>query len=69
MDDTITRMRIEMQLEDLAIQAWEKLPENEKTKKAGFFRKEEDLVKRDKFIRSFKKKNLNKVLEEAFSLD
>lgn len=69
MDDTITRMRIEMQLEDLAIQAWEKLPESERTKKAGFFRREEDLIKRDKFIRSFKKDNLNKVLEEAYSLE
>ncbi|MFD5853590.1 hypothetical protein ACFWGC_26000 [Cytobacillus pseudoceanisediminis] len=69
MDDAITRMRIEMQLEDLAIQAWEKLPDSERMKKVGFFRKEEDLAKRDTFIRSFKKENLNKVLEEAFSLE
>ncbi|QOK29990.1 hypothetical protein IIE26_26860 (plasmid) [Cytobacillus oceanisediminis] len=69
MDDTITRMRVEMKLEDLAIHAWEKLPESERTKKAGLFRREEDLIKRDKFIRSFKKDNLNRVLEEAYSLE
>lgn len=69
MDDTITRMRIEMQLEEMAIKEWEMLPEGERTKKAGIFRREEDLLKRDKFIRAYKKDNLNKVLEEAYTID
>jgi hypothetical protein len=69
MDDTITRMRIEMKLEELAIKEWELLPETERTRKAGFFRKEEDLIKREKFIRTYKKENLAKVLEEAFSVE
>ncbi len=66
MDENLTRIRIELQLEDEAIKEWNKLPEGERTKKAGLFRREEDLIKRDKFIRTYKKDHIEEKLKEEY---
>jgi hypothetical protein len=49
--EMIIRRRVEYQLEKEAIEAWTRLPETERMKKAVFFKKEVDLEKKLKFIR------------------
>lgn len=61
-DQMITATRYRLKLEEEAIVEWNKLTEEERTKKVGFLikRSEEDLIKRDRFIRSY----VIKMLEE-----
>lgn len=54
----LTGMKINMKLEQDALDEWNSLPEQERMKKAGLFRKEEDIAKRDDYIRRYKKKNM-----------
>lgn len=68
MDDNLTRMKLEWKCEEEAILEWNKLPESERTKKAGLFRKEEDLLKRDNFIRAYKKQHMHRLFEESYTL-
>jgi hypothetical protein len=69
LNDMITRSRVERKCEDKAIEEWNKQPEVERMKKIGLFRKEEDYIKRDNFIRSYKKEHLHKMLEEAYNIE
>ena len=59
-DQMITATRYRLKLEEEAILEWNKLTEYERSKKVGFLikRSEEDLLKRDQFIRSYVLKNL-----------
>jgi len=54
-DQMIAATRYRFKLEEEAIQEWNKLPEEQRIKKVGFLikRSEEDLIKRDQFIRSY----------------
>jgi len=54
-DQMISSTRYRLKLEEEAIAEWNKLAEEERTKKVGFLikRSEEDLLKRDRFIRSY----------------
>lgn len=54
-DIMISSVRKRYEIEGKAIAEWDKLPIEKKVKKVGFFRKEEDLLKRDSFIREFVK--------------
>jgi len=54
-DLMISSVRKRYEIEGKAIAEWDKLPMEQKLKKVGFFRKEEDMLKRDKFIREFVK--------------
>ncbi|MEH7374065.1 hypothetical protein [Neobacillus drentensis] len=67
-DDNLTRMRLEMKLEEEAIQEWNKKSPEERMKKVGIFRKVEDYIKRENFIRAYKKEHLNRVLDEAYTI-
>lgn len=67
LDEAFTRHRLEMKCEDAAIEEWNKLPEQERTKKAGLFRREENLLKREQFIREYKRKHMTRFLEEAYT--
>lgn len=69
MDDVITRTRVERLCEEKAIEEWDKLPEEQRMKKAGWFRKEEDYIKRDNYIRAYKKEHLHRMLEEAYNIE
>lgn len=51
-------LSIRIKLEDEALDKWNKLPPEERTKKAGLFKREEDLLKRDRFIRDYLKEHL-----------
>ena len=55
-DIMISSVRKRYEIEEKAIAEWNKLPQEQKVKKVGFFRKEEDILKRDSFIRGFVKK-------------
>lgn len=61
-DQMISATRYRLKLEEEAIVEWNSLTINERTKKIGFLikRTEEDLIKRDNFIRSY----ILKVLED-----
>ena len=52
-DIMISSVRKRYEIEEKAIIEWNRLPMENKIKKVGFFRKEEDLLKRDNFIREF----------------
>lgn len=72
--DTFMQMKMENKLEEFAIKEWNKLPDSERTKKVGFFgKREEDFLKRDDFIRKYKKEykkeDLHKLLEESYSTE
>jgi DNA-binding transcriptional regulator YhcF (GntR family) len=68
-DENLTRMRLEMKLEEEAIQEWNKKSPEERLKRVGIFRKEEDYIKRENFIRVYKKEHLNRVLDEAYTIE
>lgn len=61
-DTMITYARKRSELEKQAIGEWKSLPVEETTKKAGLFRKEEDLLKRDAFIRKYIDEHIEKAL-------
>lgn len=54
-DIMISSVRKRYEIEEKAIAEWVKLPWEQRVKKVGLFRKEEDLLKRDSFIREFVK--------------
>ncbi|MBM7655876.1 hypothetical protein [Neobacillus cucumis] len=68
-DENLTRLRLEMKLEEEAIQEWNKKSPEERMKRVGIFRKEEDYIKREIFIRAYKKENLNRVLDEVYRIE
>lgn len=65
-DEFITRGRIELQLRDEAIKAWNQKPSEERMKKVGIFKKQEDYAKKEEFIHEYKKKHLESSIREAF---
>lgn len=52
-DIMISSVRKRYEIEGKAIAEWEKLPLEQRVKRVGLFRKEEDFLKRDSFIREF----------------
>ncbi|KAF2421652.1 hypothetical protein [Bacillus subtilis] len=68
-DDFVTNMRLSMQLDKEAAEAWSKQPESVRMKKAGWFRKEEDLLAREQFIREYKITNMSRIVREAYDDD
>ncbi|WP_342542094.1 hypothetical protein MHH33_14220 [Paenisporosarcina sp. FSL H8-0542] len=60
-DIMISSVRKGYEIEGKAIEEWKQLPIEQKMKKVGFFRKEEDLLKRDSFIREYVKKYFESV--------
>lgn len=51
--DDITKRRVEALLRKEALELWASKPDTERLKKAGFFRKEEDINKRDAFVEGY----------------
>ena len=62
-DIMISSVRKRYEIEEKAIAEWVKLPLEKRVKKVGLFRKEEDFLKRDSFIREFVK-NYFEVIRE-----
>jgi molybdopterin converting factor small subunit len=69
MNMIITQKRVEMALEEEAIKLWNQKPEHERMKKVGWFRKEEDLIKRHEFIRQYIRENMERALKEALEIE
>ncbi|MGU3473144.1 hypothetical protein ACLBWT_18600 [Paenibacillus sp. D51F] len=67
-NDIMTRLRIERKLEDLAIHAWGELPDTDRLRKVGLFRKDEDWGKRDAFIRRYVQEHIEDALKEEYGL-
>jgi len=65
----VIHKRVESKLEEEAIQEWSKFPENERSKKVGFFRKEVDIEKKNEFIRSYVNKHFEDRLRKEMDLD
>ena len=57
-DIMISTVRKRYEIEEKGIAEWNKLPLEQRVKKVGFFRTEEDLLKRDNFIREYVKQTL-----------
>jgi DNA-binding transcriptional MerR regulator len=67
--EVITRRRIETQLENEAIDLWSKLPDAERMKKIGVFRKEENRDKRDQFVKNYINLHFEVKLRIEYGLD
>jgi hypothetical protein len=67
--ELVVRKRVESKLEDEALKKWESLPESERMKKAGFFRKEVDIDKKSQFIRQFVNDHFENRLREDMGLN
>ncbi|MFM9280889.1 hypothetical protein [Paenibacillus jiagnxiensis] len=67
--DRITLNRVRTTLRIEALEEWGKLPASERMIKTGLFRKEEDSVKREKFIAYYELEHLDARLVEAYGLD
>lgn len=53
LNERITERRIERQLEREALDLWAAKPKAERMRKVGLFRKEEDTIARDQFVRDY----------------
>ncbi|MGM0867387.1 MAG: MerR family transcriptional regulator [Bacillota bacterium] len=53
MESIIIRRRVETSLREEAVVQWNQKPEEERVKRVGFFRKEEDWGKREEFIHQY----------------
>lgn len=61
--------KVTKQLENEARDLWKEKPQEERMKKVGWFRKEEDKEKRDEFIRSYVDKNFEVYLKREFGIE
>lgn len=68
MTEMITRRRIESQLRDEALNMWFTKPEEERKRRVGFFRKEEDHDKREQFVRDHINKHFEERLKKEFDV-
>jgi hypothetical protein len=51
--EMVLRRRVENSLEEEALKAWSAKPQEERTKKVGLFRKEEDYNRRSQFVKEY----------------
>jgi hypothetical protein len=68
-NDKMSRMKVEWKLEEKAIEEWSKLPDNERMKRVGLFRKDEDWGKRSAFIRRYVQENMEEALKAEYGID
>ncbi|MFD1676290.1 MerR family transcriptional regulator [Alicyclobacillus fodiniaquatilis] len=69
LDDMITQRRVITQLEDEALNMWSTIPKEERMKSVGLFRKQEDIDKRDKFVRAYVNEHLEERMKLEYGLD
>lgn len=67
-NEMLGRMRVERKLEDQAIQAWTELPDSERVRRVGLFRKDEDWGKREAFIRRYVHERIESALKEEYGV-
>lgn len=69
LDEHFAQRRVLWQLEEEALHMWSTMPESERMKKVGIFRKEEDTDKRDRFVRTYIDGHYEERMKEAYRLD
>ena len=67
--DLVTRRKVESQLRKEALQTWSKKPDNERMVRVGWFRKEEDINKRDIFIEDYMNEHYEARIKQEYELD
>lgn len=67
-DMILSWAKIQLKLKSEAIKEWESLEESIRFKKVGFFRKEEDLLKREKYIDEYISKRINQADPDKLDL-
>ncbi|MFB8378187.1 hypothetical protein [Paenibacillus taichungensis] len=65
--DRITNNRIQLELEIEALEEWSKKDPSERLVKVGLFRKEEDSVKKDLFVKKYVAEKIEKRLREELN--
>lgn len=65
-DERLTERRIGQQLRAEAQEAWNAKPETERMRKAGLFRKEEDVAARDRFIQKYVDDHYEQRIRETY---
>ncbi|WP_053437828.1 hypothetical protein [Sporosarcina globispora] len=68
MESIIIRRRVETTLREEAVKSWNQKPEEERVKRVGFFRKEEDWGKREEFINQYINERFEDRIKKVFQL-
>lgn len=68
-EQIMAERKVTRQLEDEALSIWSTKPEEERLIKVGWFRREEDKEKRDRFVRDYIDEHFEKRMKEEFGLD
>lgn len=68
-DQIMAERKVSRLLESEALELWQKKPKDDRTKKVGWFRIEEDLHKRDLFIQRYVDKNFEEYLKKEFDIE
>lgn len=67
-EQIMAERKVNKLLEKEAMALWEEKPANERMKKVGWFRKEEDKDKREAFIRNYTDERFEKYLKQEFDI-
>lgn len=67
-DEIMAEHKVRKLLEKEAMDLWMKKPPNERMKKVGWFRKEEDRDEREAFIRSYTNEHFEEYLKQEFDI-
>lgn len=67
-NERLTERRINRKLETEALDLWNAKPMTERLRRVSFFRKEEDTIARERFIRNYVDEHYEERLKEAYGL-
>lgn len=65
----IAERRVKRRLEDEALSIWERMPEEERLIKIGFFRKIENIDKREHFVKTYIDERFEEEIKKEFGFD
>ena len=67
-NQTLLQMKLNNKLEEEALDQWNQQPEHIRIRKVGFFRKEENMEEKDRFIRKYKNQHMERVLRDELEI-
>lgn len=67
-NQTLLQMKLNSKLEEEALDQWNQQPEHIRIRKVGFFRKEENMEEKDRFIRKYKNQHMERVLRDELEI-
>lgn len=68
-NEMVAERKVNRQLEEKALSIWSTKTEEERMKRVGWFRKEEDKDKRDRFVKDYIDKFYEECLKEEFDIE